>query len=68
MSERGDNPSRDDGPEPESRRPALIGLGVILVLVVGAYFLVSALQRNAAMEDCLLAGRRNCAPIETPSR
>jgi len=56
---------QDHGPEPESRRAALIGLAVILVLVVGAYFLVTALQRNAALEDCLLAGRRNCAPIET---
>jgi hypothetical protein len=59
---------QDHGPEPESRRAALIGLAVILVLVVGAYFLVTALQRNAALEDCLLAGRRNCAPIEAPAR
>jgi hypothetical protein len=62
---------RDPGPqhhrsEPESRRPAMIGLAVILALVVGAYFLVGALQRNSALEDCLMAGRRNCAPIETP--
>ena len=59
---------QDHGPEPESRRAALIGLGVILALVVAAYFLVTALQRNAALEDCLMAGRRNCAPIETPAR
>ena len=59
---------QDHGPEPESRRAALIGLAVILVLVVGAYFLVTALQRNAALEDCLMAGRRNCAPVETPAR
>jgi hypothetical protein len=56
------------GPEPESRRAALIGLAVILALVVGAYFFVAALQRNAVLEDCLMAGRRNCAPIETPAR
>jgi hypothetical protein len=64
------DPHRDDGPEPDSRRPALIGLAVILALVVASYFLVTALQRNAALEDCLLAGRRNCAPIEieTPAR
>ena len=58
----------DHGPEPESRRGALIGLAVILALVVGGYFLVTALQRNAALEDCLMSGRRNCAPIETPPR
>jgi hypothetical protein len=60
---------RDDGPEPDSRRPALIGLAVVLLLVVAGYFLVGALQRNADLEDCLMSGRRNCGPvIETPKR
>ena len=53
---------------PESRRPAVIGLVLVLVLVVAGYFLVTALRRNAEMEDCLISGRRNCAPIETPAR
>jgi hypothetical protein len=57
----------DNGHEPDSRRSALIGLAVVLVLVVLGYFLVTALRQNAAMEDCLMSGRRNCAPIETPS-
>jgi hypothetical protein len=57
----------DNGHEPDSRRPALIGLAVVLLLVVLGYFLVTALRQNAAMEDCLMSGRRNCAPIETPS-
>ena len=57
----------DNGHEPDSRRPALIGLVVVLVLVVLSYFLVTALRQNAEMEDCLMSGRRNCAPIETPS-
>jgi len=59
---------RDDGPEPDPRRGAVIGLAVILLLVVAGYFLVGALQRNAAMEDCLMSGRRNCAPVDVPSR
>ena len=58
---------RDDGPEPDSRRAALIGLAVVLLLVVASYFLVGALQRNAEMEDCLMSGRRNCAPLEVPT-
>ena len=62
------NRPRDDGPDPDSRRPALIGLVVVLVLVVASYFLVTALRRNADLEDCLMSGRRNCAPIETPAR
>jgi len=57
----------DDGHEPDSRRPALIGLALVLLLVIGAYFLVSALRKNAELEDCLMSGRRNCAPIEAPA-
>jgi hypothetical protein len=49
-----------------SRRPAVIGLVVVLVLVVAGYFLMTALRQNANLEDCLMSGRRNCAPIETP--
>ena len=72
----GDTPARqcagmsdphDDGHEPDSRRPALIGLALVLLLVIGAYFLVSALRKNAELEDCLMSGRRNCAPIEAPA-
>jgi hypothetical protein len=59
---------RDHENEPDSRRPAVIGLIVVLMLVVAGYFLVTALRQNAELEDCLLAGRRNCAPIETPAR
>ena len=56
----------DDEREPDSRRPALIGLVVVLALVVAAYFLVNALRENANLEDCLMSGRKNCAPIEVP--
>jgi len=59
---------RDDGPEPDSRRGAVMGLVLVLVLVVAGYFLLGALKRNADLEDCLMSGRRNCAPIETPAR
>ena len=45
----------------------MIGLALVLLLVVGAYFLVTALRKNAELEDCLMAGRRNCAPIEAPA-
>jgi hypothetical protein len=58
---------RDEGPEPDSRRPALIGLAIVLALVVAGYFLVTALRQNASLEDCLMSGRRNCAPIEVPA-
>jgi hypothetical protein len=35
--------------------------------VVIGYFLVISLRQNASLEDCLMSGRHNCAPIEVPS-
>lgn len=66
MSDNRQNESRD-GDGNESRRPALIGLAVVLALVVIGYFLMTSLRQNANLEDCLMSGRRNCAPIEVPS-
>ena len=66
---RNDRPEpRDDTHEPDSRRPAVIGLLVVLVLIVAGYFLMTALRQNASLEDCLMSGRKNCAPIETPAQ
>ncbi len=60
---------RNAGDDGEARRTAaLMGLVVILVLAIAGVILVRALRREAALEDCLMAGRRNCAPIEVPLR
>jgi hypothetical protein len=58
----------DEPPEPDSRRPALIGLALVLGLVVAGYFLMAALRKESNIEDCLMSGRKNCAPIELPIR
>lgn len=58
---------RDD--EAASRRTAaLMGFIVILVLAIAGVLLVRALRTSTSIEDCLMAGRRDCAPIETPAR
>jgi hypothetical protein len=62
-----ENDNRDPDPGPDSRRPAVIGLILVLALVVAGYFLMTALRQNANLEDCLMSGRKNCAPIEVPS-
>jgi hypothetical protein len=60
---------RDEGQEPHSRRGAVIALVLLLALVAAGYFLMTALRRNGDLEDCLMAGRRNCGPvIETRPR
>ncbi len=56
---------RDDA---ERRTLALMGFIVILVLAIAGIVLVRDLRQNASLEDCLMSGRHNCAPIEVPAR
>jgi len=49
-----------------SRSHAVIGLIVVLLLVVAAVYLVQALRKESNLEDCLMSGRSNCAPITVP--
>jgi hypothetical protein len=57
----------DEHDHEHSRTPALIGLLVVALLVIAAYYLVNALRNESNLEDCLMSGRSNCAPIEVPS-
>jgi len=59
-----DDPKDDDG---GSRRGALIGLAVAAVLVLAGYYLMTALRDEGKMEDCLMSGRSNCAPLDIPT-
>lgn len=52
----------------ERRTAALMGFIVILVLAIAGVVLVRELAKKSNLEDCLMAGRRNCAPIEAPLR
>jgi hypothetical protein len=61
-SERG-----DDGAD-ERRSAALIGLIIILALAIAGVVLVRELRERSRLEDCLMSGRTNCAPIEVPLR
>ena len=51
--------------EPPSRRTAVIGLLVALVLIALGLVLVRLLGSSTQLEDCGLSGRTNCAPIDT---
>ncbi len=60
----------DRGLEHESRQEAedrltasLAGLAMALALVVLGLFLADHLRTQARLEDCLLAGRANCAAL-----
>ncbi len=69
-----DEPKRDDqsahprenSTQQEGRvTSSLAGLAFVLALVVICFFLVKVLQKQSQLEDCLMSGRTNCAPIET---
>jgi hypothetical protein len=51
----------------DTRRTALLGLGVVLLLVVGGLFLVHILRRMSRLQDCVMSGRSNCVPIDSSS-
>jgi hypothetical protein len=60
---------QSDIEEGEARRTnASMGLIVILLLAIAGVILVRALREKSQIEDCLMAGRRNCVPIEMPAR
>jgi hypothetical protein len=51
-------------PEPASRRGAVLGLLVALALIVVGLILVKVLGNSARLQDCVMSGRTNCAPID----
>jgi len=58
------------GPRAHAGGPPAIAiallLGALAIALVGGYFLVMKLVDMSRTEDCLLSGRRNCAPVELP--
>jgi hypothetical protein len=56
---------QDDGNENGNRRGPLVALGVVVVLFIVGWFLARELSASAKLEDCLMSGRTNCAPINT---
>lgn len=58
----------DPNGDNQSRRGPLIALGVVVFLFVIGWWLAHELYQSGKLEDCLMAGRSNCAPVETPAR
>lgn len=55
-----------DPPPPDPRRAGILSLLIIAALVLGGLFLVHLLRNASQLQDCILSGRTNCAPIEVP--
>jgi hypothetical protein len=53
---------REDG----NRRSTLIAIAAVALLAAIGWYLAHALSQSARLQDCLLSGRTNCAPLEAP--
>ncbi|MDB5515610.1 MAG: hypothetical protein JWQ17_2368 [Tardiphaga sp.] len=58
----------DDPDQGGSRRGALAGLAIAVVLLVIGVWLAHQLTAASKMQDCLMSGRTNCNPIEPAAR
>ncbi len=58
----------DEGDEPEdpaggSSRGPIVALVLIVVLVLGGLWLSHRLRAVSNLQDCVMSGRTNCAPV-----
>ncbi len=56
------DPNSDDDREADrvGRRNALVAMGVVVVLVLIGWWIGDILAGVARIQDCVMAGRRNC--------
>jgi hypothetical protein len=60
-----DNPKPNESRrQNESRRPAIAGLTIAVVLLGVGLWLAHELTAASKMQDCLMSGRTNCNVIE----
>ena len=61
MTEPGSGPDPARDREDADRRTAgLAAIVVVLILLIGGLLLTRTLHRKSQLEDCLMAGRRDC--------
>jgi hypothetical protein len=53
---------REEEPAESSPGRTAFFLVTIAALIVGGWYLVNGLAETSKMEDCTMAGRRNCVP------
>ncbi len=62
---REDEQQQDDA---NRQTASLAGVAVILLLLIAGLYLFHNLRTKSLIEDCLMAGRRNCDAVVTSMR
>lgn len=59
-----------DDPDPDGRPVSPLRMFVVLLIfavaVVFAVWLIDQLRESSRLQDCVMSGRTNCAPIQLP--
>ena len=58
----------DRNKETGNQRRSMIALGVVVLLYLVGWLLARELYADSKLEDCVMSGRTNCAPIDTSGR
>ena len=54
--------------ESSSNRGAIVALIVVVVVVLGGLWLSARLRADNQIQDCVMSGRTNCAPLSMPKK
>jgi hypothetical protein len=54
----------DNNKQTGNQRRSMIALGVVVLLFIVGWALARELYADSKMEDCLMSGRTNCAPLK----
>jgi hypothetical protein len=68
--EKPESPEPDAEDAPESEEPpanpfGLVPVLILLVVVAVGFFVAFRLRSDSQLQDCVMSGRKNCAPIDT---
>lgn len=53
-----------DGPKGRRGYRPLLGVLVLLTLVGAGWFVIHQLAADSRLQDCVMSGRKNCAPLD----
>lgn len=56
-------PSPEQEPPPRARNPMAFLIAVIALVAVG-WYLVNWMSETTRLQDCVMSGRKNCAPLD----